>query len=366
MKLADLFVRYRQELEEAYGSRILPEQRRAMESIITCRREGSAKTMMVCPECRTAYWHQHSCSHRNCPQCQNHASTVWLMRQMTKLLPVRYYLLTFTLPSELRYPAYCRQKHVYDALFSASVETIRDVAGNPRFLGAEPGITAVLHTHSRRLEIHPHIHIIMPGGGIDKKRGIWIKRVRKYLFPGAILKELFREKFLACLREAGIKYPHHLHEMRWVVRIQSAGTGGPALKYLSKYLYRGVVQEQNIMHDADGKITFEYEESGTRQRKTRTMPAVDFLFLILKHVLPKRFRRSRDYGFHHGNALKTLQQIQLVLNHFPPLIPEPDSWKMLCPICGYPMIASHVKLSPSRAFTHLVRIRGSPEMMGTT
>jgi hypothetical protein len=227
-------------------------------------------------------------------------------------------------------------------------------------------VTAVLHTHSRRMEIHPHIHIIMPGGGIDRKHGLWIQGSRKYLFPNYILKELFREKYLACLRDAGIPYPHHLHEIQWVVRIQAAGTGEPALKYLSKYLYRGVIQERNIISDIDGKITFEYEESETKQRKIRTLPAADFLFLILKHVLPKRFRRVRDYGFHHGNASKALHQIQLLLHHCPPIMPEPEPWKILCPVCGHPMIAVDLKKGRSPTLIDVVRIRGSPALSVTT
>jgi hypothetical protein len=360
MKLADLFVRCRQELEDKYGSRILPEQRRAMESIVRCRNDGSATTLMVCPDCNTTFWHRHSCSHRSCPQCQHPSSTTWLNRQMSKLLPVRYYLLTFTLPSELRHKAYCHQIIFYEALFTAGIETVRSVAGNPIYLGAEPGMTAVLHTHSRRLEIHPHIHIIMRGGGLDRKKGLWIQGTRKYLFPKDVLKELFREKYLACLRDAGIQYPHHLHEMKWVIRIKAAGTGEPALKYLSKYLYRGVIQERNILSDTKGEITFEYEESATKSRKTRTMPAVDFLFLILKHVLPKRFRRSRDYGFLHGNARKSLHRIQLLLHCNPPQALEPEPWRVLCPSCGHKMIAVGFIPSVSQKSTYAVRNRGSP------
>ena len=361
MKLSDLFVRTRQELEETYGSRLLPEQRRAMEAIIQCRTDGSAKTLMVCPGCHTFHWHYHSCSHRSCPQCQNHSTTTWLNRQMTKLLPVRYYLLTFTLPGELRYTAYGHQRICYDALFSASVGTIRAVAGNIRYLGASPGLTAVLHTNSRRLEIHPHIHIIMTGGGINREEGLWIQGKRKYIFPKEILKKLFREKYLACLREAGISYPHSLHENQWVVRIQAAGSGEPAFKYLSKYLYRGVIQERNILSDDNGKITFQYEESRSKQRKTRTLPAADFLFLVLKHVLPKRFRRSRDYGFHHGNAGKTLVQIQLLLHCAPPVMPEPVPWKCLCPCCGREMRAVSTNRANRHFFIPGIRNRGSPD-----
>lgn len=180
------------------------------------------------------------------------------------------------------------------------------------------------------------------------------------MFPKEILKELFREKYLACLRDAGIHYPHSLHKITWVARIQAAGRGEPALKYLSKYLYRGVIQERNILSDENGKITFEYEESETKLRKTRTLPAADFLFLVLKHVLPKRFRRSRDYGFHHGNARKTLNLIQLLLHHAPPILQVSAPWKYLCPSCGTPMVATDFQRPNGHVFIHDIRNRGSP------
>jgi hypothetical protein len=358
MKLADLLVRYQEELECKYGAQLLPEQRRAIEAILKCRTSACGESLAVCPDCNRYHWHAHSCSHRSCPQCQNQTATQWLDRQRRKLLPVRYYLLTFTLPCQLRQTAYRNQKNVYDALFKASAETIREVASNPKYLGAEPGMTGVLHTHSRRLEIHPHTHFVITGGGIDSKQNLWVPGRRKYLFPSAILKKLFREKFLAELRNAGINYSKYLHNIDWVVNIKAAGRGEPALQYLSKYLYKGVIQERNIISDLDGQISFEYEENKTGRRLTRTLPAADFLFLILKHVLPKGFRRSRDYGFHHGNAKRKLQQLQLILKCEPPATNAAAHRPLPCPKCGTAMII--VPTSKERQVLRILQNRGSP------
>jgi hypothetical protein len=357
MKLAELFRRYRAELDDKYACQLLPEQRRAVDSIVKCRTPDCGETLVLCPHCHHHHHHAHSCGHRSCPQCQNHTATQWLQRQQAKLLPVRYYLLTFTVPSELRTTVYRNQRLLFEAMFSSVTDTIREVASNPRYLGAEPGMTTVLHTHSRTREYHPHIHVIMPGGGIDKKARLWKQQSRKYMFPAAVLKKLYREKFLALCRHNDISYPDSLHRKHWVVNIKAAGRGKGALKYLSKYLYRGVIQERNILGDTDGNISFEYEESKTGLRKTRTLPAPDFLFLTLKHTLPKRFRRTRDHGFLHGNAKKTLRLVQYLLKCAPEVAKlEPP--EIRCPFCRIRFTLSSTRYE--RRAPALTRNRGSP------
>jgi hypothetical protein len=338
MKLADLIRRYRWELEERYGSSLLPEQRRALDAILVCGTPQAGQSFMACPDCGADHWHNHSCGHRSCPQCQNHLSTQWLERQRAKLLPVPYYLVTFTVPEQLRPTAYNHQVIFYEALFTAAIRTIQTVASNPKHLGAEPGITAVLHTQTRRLDFHPHIHLIIPAGGIDTKEKLWKPGKRDYLFPVDVLKKLFREKLLARLRDEELTYSRELHQKNWNVNVRAAGQGEHALEYLSKYLYRGVISENNIISDDHGQVTFAYREGGTNLRKTRQLPAAEFLFLILKHVLPKRFRRTRDYGFLHGNAKAKLRTLQIILHVDIPARPPKPRPSIPCPKCGADMI----------------------------
>ncbi len=351
MNLADLIRRCRPEMEERYGSSLLPEQRRALDAILACGTPEAGQSLMACPDCGTTHWHNHSCGHRNCPQCQNHLATQWLERQRAKLLPISYYLVTFTIPEQLRQTAYNHQLTVYEAIFTAAVRTIRQVAANPKHLGAEPGMTAVLHTQTRRLDFHPHLHLVVPAGGIDVKQKLWKPGKRKYLFPVAVLRKLFREKLLAILRDAGLSYARELHQRDWVVHIRAAGHGEHAFEYLSRYLYRGVISEKDIISEDDGRITFAYREGGTNLPKTRTMPTLDFLFLILKHVLPKRFRRTRDYGFLHGNAKAKLRVLQLLLKadvKIPQQKPRPP---IPCPKCGCAMNLAYTlkkKIHPAR------------------
>ncbi|MBU0945689.1 MAG: transposase [Proteobacteria bacterium] len=162
-------------------------------------------------------------------------------------------------------------------------------------------MTIVLHTNNRRLDFHPHIHAVVPGGGMDKQSHQW-KRVKgDYLFPHKALAKVFRARFLTALKEAGFLIPKKL-PAKWVIDCSYVGKGISALKYLSRYLYRGVISEKNIVSNKNGRITFRYIESDTKKIKYRTLKGEDFLQLIIQHVLPQGFRRVRDYGFLHGNA----------------------------------------------------------------
>ncbi len=360
MKLKEIFVFYGDELEKKHGHRLLPGHRRAISDIIHCRTPAVGETLSKCQECGVYHAHPHSCGNRNCPTCQNHLTTTWLDRQRAKLLPVRYYLLTFTLPAGLRKSTYFNQRKMFNALLKAAKDTVKEVARNPRHLGAEVGMIAVLHTNSRRLDFHPHVHIILPGGGIGSDHSFWIAKSRKYLLPCEVLKRRFRNNFLAQMRDLKIPYSKSLHRIDWVVNIRAAGSGEPALMYLSKYLYKGVIQEKNILNHDAGIVTFQYKESDTDMLRTRSLPAADFLFLLLSHTLPKRFRRVRDYGFLHGNARKTLQKIQIILRSTPTPTPSRKSnpYKFRCPDCGAVEIV--ITYNFRRLFESTPQIRGSP------
>ena len=353
MRLAQLIRRHQDNFERQYGAQLLPGQRHALEAMVNCRTPACGSSLALCPNCGHSHPHHHSCSHRSCPQCQNHTATEWLQRQRRKLLPVRYYLLTFTLPEHLRATTYAHQRTVYEAMFEATAETVREIALNPRHLGAEPGMTAVLHPHSRRLDYRPHLHIVMPAGGFERKNRLWRQGRRKFLFPVPVLRILFREKFLARLRQAALPYPPALHHRHWVVHVRAAGRGEPALEYLARYLYRGVISENAILSDRRGQVTFQYIDANTGGSSTRTVLAADFLRLVLQHVLPKRFRRVRDYGFLHGNAKAILSRIQILLRQPVPEVPAKSHPPLCCRICGGTMLI----LTPNRRLSSRTRSR---------
>ena len=337
MELAGLIREHGEAFEAKYGSRLTTDQRRALAAMLRCRTPAAGQVVVSCPECGQVELRPHSCGHRSCPKCQNHQATEWLERQQEKLLPCSYYLITFTLPEQLRPCARRNQEAVYGDMFEAASEAITELAKNPRFIGGEPGMTGILHTHTRQLEYHPHIHFIVPGGGLDRKAKTWRKLRRGYLLPHKILARLFFGKMLALLRKRKLAVPPNLPK-EWVVDIIHAGSGIPALQYLSRYLYRGVVAESNILSSQDGKVTYRYRDGKTKETCSRTISGEDFLWLVIQHVLPTRFRRVRDYGFLHGRDRTTLRLIQLILHvRLPPRKPTPRP-VFKCTACGHNMV----------------------------
>jgi hypothetical protein len=336
MQFAAIVDQYRDAFLAKYGSRLLPGHLRAIDAIRRCRTPDAGQLLLQCSHCGHTMLQPRSCGHRSCPQCQNHETSLWLDRQHKKLLPVEYFMATFTLPYELRLPAWNHQALVYKLLFACACSTLKDFGLNPRNLGADIGMTAVLHTHNRRLDYHPHVHVMVPGGGVDKAKKQWKKKKSKYLFNEFALAKVFRARFLEVAIKAGLSLPHCPPE--WVVDCTRAGAGPSALKYLSRYLYRGVIGESNIVSNLDGNVTFRYVQSRTGKTRYRCLKGEDFLWLVLQHVLPKGFRRARDYGFLHGNAKKLLSLVQLVLQVLIQAFETRPRPVFTCPRCQAPMI----------------------------
>jgi hypothetical protein len=233
-------------------------------------------------------------------------------------------------------------------MFSCISGTLKDFGLNPRHLGAEIGMTMVLHTHSRRLDYHPHIHVVVPAGGIDQKRRQWKKKKGRYLFNQQALARVFRARFLDGLNREGLPVPRGIRP-KWIVDCKRVGTGITALKYLSRYLYRGVISERNIISSQNGRVTFRYIESETGEMRHRTLKGEDFLRLILCHVLPRGFRRARDYGFLHSNAKKLLFLVQLILHvRIMAMVRHPRP-AFKCPHCGSLMIVIGVRPATGRS-----------------
>ena len=312
MELAALISRFRGDLEAKYSRQMLPSHHRALASIERCRTPAAGEVLTRCADCHQLEWHACSCGHRSCPKCQNHDATRWLERQRDKLLPAPYFLVTFTLPAELRNLAWNHQRKVYDALFAAASQTIKNFGRHPKHLGADIGFTAVLHSHSRRLTYHPHLHVVVPGGGVDGKTRQWKRMRSNYLFCGSAMAMVFRGKLYCELEKRELKIPTNVPK-KWVVDCRHVGRGAKALEYLSRYLYRGVISEANILAEINGQVTFRYTDWQSKVSRTETLPAADFLWRILQHVLPKGFHRVRDYGLLHHNARKKLRLIQLIL-----------------------------------------------------
>ncbi len=336
MTLNAILDQYQALLKQRDANRLLPSMFRAINALLCCRTPAAGVFRLQCGDCDQQALQPRSCGHRSCVQCQHHETSRWLDRQFAKLLPVEYFMVTLTLPYELRSLAWRHQKTVYSMLFDCAASTLKDFGLNPGNLGADIGMTGVLHTHSRRLAYHPHCHFVVPGGGIHWRRRQWIKLKGKYLFNEFALAKVFRARCLQALNQSGLVIPGGVPS-KWVVDCRHVGKGKPALKYLARYLYRGVINERDIVSNKDGVVTFRYVDGETGKTCFRSLKGEDFCWLVLQHVLPKGFRRVRDYGFLHGNAKTKLRLVQRVLCVMVELtVPRPRP-VFKCPRCQAPM-----------------------------
>ena len=334
IRLQDIIRQYRPAYEAKYGNSTTPDQWSALNAISGCRTEQYGAVSLACEQCPWGGLQYLSCGHRSCSQCHHHSNLLWCERQCQKLLPVTYFMVTFTLPSELHTLARQESKVVYDLLFQAARATLCSFGLNDKQLQAELAATAVLHTHSRRLDYHPHLHLVVPGGVIHTQRKEWRKLKGQYLFNHFNLAKVFRGIFLKRLQQAGLTPPKT--PQKWVAHTEQVGKGQQALQYLSRYLYRGLLGDHQILEDTGTEVTFWYKDSQSKAKETRTLKGEDLIRLLLIHVLPKGFRRARDYGFLHGNAKRKLKILQYLLQVVIPKTKAREKARILCPCCKAP------------------------------
>lgn len=223
-----------------------------------------------------------------------------LKGRKSKLLPVHYYMVTFTLPYELRSLARSAPRALYQTMFRVASSTLKNL--DHRQTQGELGFTIVLHTHSRKRELHPHLHVIVAGGQYDAKRHQWFKGKKNYLFNEFALAKVWRARMLESINQTMPAVLPRDVPSKWVVDCRCVVYGLLALQYLSRYLYRGVLPGKDIKSVTENEVTFEYVDGKTKQRRSRTLPITQFLWLRLQHVLPKGLQRVRYYGFLSGNA----------------------------------------------------------------
>ena len=356
IRLAELIERFGPDYLAQYGASALPSQRHALQAMKLCRSSAGVRMLAQCTACNEQRFVPHSCGHRNCPHCQHFESQRWIERQSCRLVAGSYFLVTFTLPAELRGLAWQHQRTVYAQLMQCAWETLRTFSQNHKQLQGCPGAVAVLHTHARTLAFHPHVHVLMPAAALDADKGLWrtLRQRSKdgtkgdgYLFNHKALAKVFRGKLLDALAEEGLTLPADCPE-KWVVDCKGVGNGHKALVYLGRYLYRGVIQERDIMACENGQVTYRWRDSKTKKTALRTVSGATFLWLVLQHVLPKGFRRSRNFGFLHPNCKRMISLLKLLVFRPAPSAPTAAATRpqLLCICCGAPMVIVRRRILP--------------------
>lgn len=315
-ELADIFRRYGPEYLARFGDKLLPSHRRAMEDILRCRTSVLGGHLYVCDRCGHEDYSYHSCRNRSCPKCHTDQTAAWLAERKKELLPVPYFHVVFTIPEELRFLVRRYQKELYSVLMTTSARALTTLAADPHYVGGLIGILAVLHTWTGTLDYHPHVHCLVPAGGVSADRTEWLAARKKYLVPVKALSKIFRGIFRDLAKEKlpDVVFPDPAWQKEWVVFAKPAIQGADkVLDYLGRYVYRVAITNRRILDIENGNVTFRYKEFKTGQAKTMTLDAMEFIRRFLQHVLPRGVHKVRYFGLWSPTSRRLRQRLQLLL-----------------------------------------------------
>jgi hypothetical protein len=384
LEVADIFRLHGPAYRKRHADRMNPEQRRVMHAIEVCRTAALGGHVDACDHCGHRRVSYNFCGNRHCPKCQSLAKAKWLEKQRMDLLPVGYFHVVFTIPDGLGPISRQNKKVVYNILFRAASETLRRIAADPKHLGADIGFLAVLHTWGQNLLLHPHLHCVVPGGGLSPGRNRWVSSRRRFFLSVRVLSRLFRGLFLYYLEKAYSsgklqffgtlrdlndrpKFEGFLRVCRkseWVV-YSKPPFGGPdqILDYLGRYTHRVAISNNRLVRLHDGKVTFRWRDyKAGNELKMMTLYAQEFIRRFLLHVLPRGFVRIRHYGIlanprREQNIALCRQILDVKQAHGPELFP-PGNWMehfesltgesvYLCPVCrqGRMVLVEHFEAS---------------------
>lgn len=319
LEVADVFRQHEQEFFRQWGHMLRAQQRRAFRDICACRTAALGAHLEQCDQCAHQAIAYNSCRNRNCPKCQSTARDKWLAARSAELLPVPYCHVVFTLPQELSALALQNQHLLYSILFRAVSETLLTIAADQRQLGAHIGFLAVLHTWNQQMLHHPHLHCVVPSGGLSPDGTCWVPSRERFFLPVKVLGKLFRGKFLAFLAAAfrqkklqfagtlaHLKQPvafdrflRQLRSKRWVVYAKRPFAGPQyVIQYLARYTHRVAISNGRLIEMRDGQVTFRWRDSADgNQQKLMTLDPVEFIRRYLLHILPSGFVKIRHFGF---------------------------------------------------------------------
>jgi hypothetical protein len=369
LEVADVFREYEQEFFAQWGHVLGPHQKKAFRAIRDCRTAalgGHVESIEQCNACGHLAISYNSCRDRHCPKCQAMARAKWLAERQMELLPVPYFHIVFTLPEEIGRLALQNAREIYSILFRAASETLLTIAADPKRLGAAAGFLAVLHTWGQNLHLHPHVHCVVPGGGLSPDGARWVGcRKQSFFLPVKVLSSRFRNLFLTYLKEAfgagrlnfhgemaSLSKPAtfdslccRMKRIKWIVFAKPPfGDPVQVLKYLARYTHRVAISNSRLLSMEDGRVTFRWKDYRDSQTKVMKLDAVEFIRRFLLHILPGGFVRIRQFGFLANRARgKKLALCRTLLGALPAKAEQPvrarvedmadEHDRKRCPVC---------------------------------
>ena len=315
-EIADVFRRHGQAYIDKYGQAMPPSHLRAITDIMNCRTEALGGHVFVCQECSQATYSYHSCKNRACPKCHANDTEIWLEKRKQDILPIPYFHVTITLPEPWRDIVRANQKDLYSILMKAAAKAISKLAADKKFVGGMVGIMAVLHTWTRTMVYHPHVHCLVTGGGVCRDETRWLPSRDGYLFPKRALSKLFRGIFIDMVRtiRPDVEIPQMPTSGKWVAHVKDAGQGTQAvLAYLARYVHRTAIVNSRILDVTDEQVTFAYQDNRDQRRKSIRLDPEEFIRRFLQHIPPKGFHRVRYYGLWSTAKQSLLKKIRLTM-----------------------------------------------------
>jgi Putative transposase/Transposase zinc-binding domain len=371
LEVADIVRRFGPAFRETYRGHLNRSQLRTLGAIEACRTAALGGHVYECAHCGARKIVYNSCRNRHCPKCQSLQTAQWLEQRRAELLPVPYFHVVFTLPEELNPLALSHPRLLYDLLFRCASETLLEIAADPKHLGARIGLLAILHTWSQKLTLHPHLHCLVPAGGLSIDGDWWVRCRRRFFLPVRVLSKLYRGKFLAALQaavEKGDLPPTHLpaldplYRKPWMVYSKPPfGNPKQVLAYLARYTHRVALTNQRLVKITDEKVTFTWKDyADAETQREMTLSGEEFLRRFLLHVLPERFVRIRYFGlFANRHREQRVALCRSLLSGPPAQKLEAESWQarlqrlsgidpLLCTTCGQPAMRCIEPLAPVR------------------
>ena len=347
---------------ERFGAAMPTRQRVVLQVILACRTPALGGALHFCPECGHRHFTYHSCNDRHCPQCGGQDAQQWLQSNAALLLPVNYFLTTFTAPEALRRWVRSHPALGYSLLMASSSQALQDLAQNPKRLGVTLGMLGVLHTWTRTLEYHPHVHYLVPGGGLTADQRQWNPTQPRFLLPVKALSDRCRTLFRQALQDqmpaALAQLSPKVWTQRWVTHSAAVGSGQNALSYLSRYVFKTATGNRQLQLLSNGRVRWPFRHSGTGAWSHVDLEPFEFIRRFLQHVLPASFHRVRRYGWLHPAQRVKLNRVRALLKT-PPLLSaaEQHAWQppnqpaqpnnasspsqpplLLCPHCGHALV----------------------------
>lgn len=339
--IQEIFTQYAPEYIRRFGSHMPNEHQKVIRAIIDCRTHSCGMAVYQCDNCHSSHSVFRSCGNRHCPTCQHHKTQMWLQWQIKRQLPGHHFMITFTIPEQLRPFIRSNQRIGYAALFKASADTLKKLSADEKYIGGElSGFFGVLHTWGRQLQYHPHIHYIVPGGALSRKENSWhCARIDFYL-PVRAMSKMFKAKFRDEMKKTELlnPIPTQVWNIDWNVNCQAVGNSAHSVKYLAHYVFKVAISNSRILKVQDRKVLLKYQVPHSNRRRTMALEVMEFIRRFLQHTLPTGFMKIRYYGFLNPASSFALSKIRTLIElsyGFELDCPKPDIEPTMPPICRH-------------------------------